>query len=136
MPRKPEEAREEADGQVKTPRRRTSISTSSSSPASDSSPNVTEAKPPASVGATTVDATEPGPTLPVTETPYGAEEEIRRRAYELYEQDGRQHGRDHDHWLRAEAEVLGGSNEVRVNDARASQARSNARAPRRSQKSA
>ncbi|MDP9269016.1 MAG: DUF2934 domain-containing protein [Acidobacteriota bacterium] len=114
--------REEADGPVKATRRRTStITLSSSTPASDASPNVTEAKPPTSVSATV-----PAPTLPVTETPYGAEEEIRRRAYELYEQDGRQHGRDHDHWLRAEAEVL----------SRANDARSNQRAPRRGQKSA
>ncbi len=47
------------------------------------------------------------PTLPVHHTPANAEEEIRRRAYEMYEQEGRQHGRDREHWLRAEAEVLG-----------------------------
>lgn len=33
------------------------------------------------------------------------EEEIRRRAYELYEERGREHGFDQDDWLRAEAEV-------------------------------
>ena len=33
------------------------------------------------------------------------EEKIRKRAYELWEQDGRPHLRDHDHWLRAEAEL-------------------------------
>ena len=32
-------------------------------------------------------------------------DQIRRRAYELYEQDGCEHGRDLEHWLRAEAEV-------------------------------
>jgi hypothetical protein len=32
---------------------------------------------------------------------------IRRRAYELFEQRGRQHGHDFDDWLRAEAEVYG-----------------------------
>ncbi len=47
------------------------------------------------------------PTLPAHHTPRNAEEEIRRRAYELYEQEGRQHGRDREHWLRAEAEILG-----------------------------
>lgn len=31
---------------------------------------------------------------------------IRVRAYEIYEQRGRQHGRDFDDWLRAEGEVL------------------------------
>jgi len=32
-------------------------------------------------------------------------EHIRLRAYELFEQHGREHGRDLDHWLQAEAEV-------------------------------
>jgi len=32
-------------------------------------------------------------------------DQIRQRAYELYEQDGCEHGRDLEHWLRAEAEV-------------------------------
>ncbi len=35
------------------------------------------------------------------------EEEIRRRAYELYEERGRADGRDIDDWIRAEAEVTG-----------------------------
>jgi len=35
------------------------------------------------------------------------EEQIRQRAYELYEQEGRQDGRDQEYWLRAEAEVRG-----------------------------
>lgn len=35
------------------------------------------------------------------------EEEIRHRAYELYEEHGRQHGHDLDDWIRAEAEVTG-----------------------------
>lgn len=34
------------------------------------------------------------------------EDEVRGRAYELYEQDGRQDGRDQEYWLRAEAEVF------------------------------
>jgi DUF2934 family protein len=33
------------------------------------------------------------------------EEEIRRRAYALYEQRGRQDGHDIDDWLHAEAEL-------------------------------
>lgn len=33
------------------------------------------------------------------------EEEIRRRAYTLYEQRGREDGHDVDDWLRAEAEL-------------------------------
>lgn len=35
------------------------------------------------------------------------EERIRQRAYELYEQEGRQEGRDQEYWLRAEAEIRG-----------------------------
>ena len=37
------------------------------------------------------------------------EEEIRRRAYEIYEERGRQDGRDVEDWLRAEAEITGTS---------------------------
>jgi hypothetical protein len=33
------------------------------------------------------------------------EEEIRRRAYQLYEERGGRHGSDQEDWLRAEAEV-------------------------------
>ncbi|MGZ4812630.1 MAG: DUF2934 domain-containing protein [Terriglobales bacterium] len=39
-----------------------------------------------------------------TETP-DLEEEIRRRAYELYEERGRENGHDFDDWLRAEEEI-------------------------------
>jgi DUF2934 family protein len=35
----------------------------------------------------------------------GLEEHIRRRAYELYQQRGGEHGSDLEDWLRAEAEV-------------------------------
>jgi Protein of unknown function (DUF2934) len=35
------------------------------------------------------------------------EEEIRRRAYAIYEERGREHGRDVEDWLRAEAEITG-----------------------------
>ena len=35
------------------------------------------------------------------------EDQIRQRAYELYEQEGRQEGRDQEYWLRAEAEIRG-----------------------------
>ena len=34
---------------------------------------------------------------------------IARRAYELYEQEGAQDGRDLEHWLRAERELLSAS---------------------------
>jgi hypothetical protein len=35
------------------------------------------------------------------------EEQIRQRAYELYEEEGRQEGRDQEYWFRAEAEIRG-----------------------------
>src|ERR1700739_3049584 len=35
------------------------------------------------------------------------EEQIRLRAYQLYEARGREHGHDQDDWLQAEAEFLG-----------------------------
>jgi len=35
--------------------------------------------------------------------------DICKRAYEIWESEGRPHGRDMDHWLRAEAEFQGGS---------------------------
>ncbi len=34
------------------------------------------------------------------------EDQIRRRAYELYVQSGCQHGHDLDHWLQAEYELI------------------------------
>jgi Protein of unknown function (DUF2934) len=37
------------------------------------------------------------------------EEEIRRRAYELYDERGREDGHDVEDWLRAEAEINGRS---------------------------
>jgi hypothetical protein len=36
------------------------------------------------------------------------EEQISRRAYELYEQRGKEHGRADEDWLRAEREILEG----------------------------
>lgn len=41
------------------------------------------------------------PKLPV-------QERIAKRAYELYEQRGWQHGQASDHWLQAEREILKG----------------------------
>jgi len=38
--------------------------------------------------------------------PIDLESEIRRRAYELYEERGRTPGRDHEDWLVAEREVM------------------------------
>jgi DUF2934 family protein len=38
--------------------------------------------------------------------PINLEDEIRRRAYEIYEQRGRTPGNQHEDWLRAEREIL------------------------------
>ncbi len=43
-------------------------------------------------------------TVPPASVP--VEDQIRLRAYELYEERGREDGRDIDDWLRAEAEVV------------------------------
>jgi len=45
--------------------------------------------------------------IAMVRTPTDVITAIRRRAYELFEQRGRQHGHDFDDWLRAEAEVYG-----------------------------
>jgi len=47
-----------------------------------------------------------GSSVTVISAPNSLEEEIRIRAYLLYEQDGRQGGRDGEYWLRAESEIL------------------------------
>jgi hypothetical protein len=36
-------------------------------------------------------------------------DDVRKRAYELYEEDGRRDGKHEDHWYRAETEVRGRS---------------------------
>ena len=38
---------------------------------------------------------------------YPTEQEIARRAYAIWEQEGRPHGRNLDHWLKAERELNG-----------------------------
>lgn len=43
---------------------------------------------------------------PLTQDHLGIEEEIRQRAYELYEQRGRQEGFHDEDWARAETEIL------------------------------
>lgn len=37
------------------------------------------------------------------------DDDVRRRAYEIWEQRGRQHGKDADDWFRAESEIRGKS---------------------------
>ena len=53
--------------------------------------------------------------------PNNAEERIRRRAYELYEQSGREDGFALDDWLQAEGEILGAQKQRKVKAARGSQ---------------
>lgn len=36
----------------------------------------------------------------------GRDEEVRKRAHEIWEQEGRPHGKDAEHWDRAEREVM------------------------------
>jgi hypothetical protein len=45
------------------------------------------------------------PSLSVATVPQGLEDQIRQRAYELYEARGREDGHDLDDWLRAEGEL-------------------------------
>lgn len=37
--------------------------------------------------------------------PAHSEETIRDRAYQIWEEEGKPHGRHHEHWLRAEKEI-------------------------------
>lgn len=46
------------------------------------------------------------PKNPVNPPTVDLQQQIRLRAYQLFEQRGRMHGRDLDDWLKAEAEVL------------------------------
>ena len=48
----------------------------------------------------------PVSSVTVISAPNSLEDEIRTRAYLLYEQEGRQEGRDEEYWLRAESEIL------------------------------
>ena len=45
------------------------------------------------------------------------EEQIRRRAYELYLQRGNQAGSDSEDWLQAEAEILRAERDARIDEA-------------------
>jgi hypothetical protein len=44
---------------------------------------------------------------PARARPTPTDEEIRRRAYELFEQRGGAHGYEHEDWVRAERELRG-----------------------------
>jgi len=45
------------------------------------------------------------PHLPPLQSPEELQEQVSRRAYELYEARGREDGHDVDDWLRAESDV-------------------------------
>jgi len=46
------------------------------------------------------------PELISAAPPIPTEEQVRQRAYELFEARGREHGHDREDWLQAEAEIL------------------------------
>ena len=47
-----------------------------------------------------------GSSVTVISAPNTLQDEIRTRAYLLYEQEGRQEGHDEEYWFRAESEIL------------------------------
>lgn len=47
-----------------------------------------------------------------TAEPSRIEEEIRKRAYELFEARGRVEGHEFEDWLRAEAEIVGRKSDI------------------------
>ncbi|HEV2732269.1 MAG TPA: DUF2934 domain-containing protein [Terriglobales bacterium] len=51
-------------------------------------------------------SSDPTPIKPRSQKPAELEDQIRRRAYELYEQRGRVDGHELEDWLQAEAELL------------------------------
>lgn len=53
-----------------------------------------------------------GPTGTATAAPPKIEEDIRKRAYELFEARGREEGHELDDWLRAEEEIVGGKRDA------------------------
>src|SRR5436305_916163 len=91
------------------------------SPRKTSSPKTSAAKQPTPINShpsATAVAVEDAPNLSVLKHPPHSsiqpstttvhpsmEEEIRRRAYELYEERGRLHGFEQEDWARAEAEI-------------------------------
>ncbi len=49
-----------------------------------------------------------------TQPSHHVEEQIRQRAYELYESRGREDGHELDDWLHAEREIAGGDTQRRA----------------------
>jgi len=54
------------------------------------------------------------PPLPAIDVPSSIEDRIRARAYELYEQRGREDGHDIEDWLHAEAEIMSSKPSIRA----------------------
>jgi len=52
------------------------------------------------------DFKKPAPEVRKNVIPINIDEEIRRRAYELWEQHGHEPGHETEHWLLAESEIL------------------------------
>ena len=52
-------------------------------------------------------STKPNPTVTQTTEPtFELQQQIRCRAYEIFEQRGREEGHDQDDWLQAESEIV------------------------------
>ena len=56
--------------------------------------------------------TQKTPTLVRNKPSQNPEEQIRSRAYELFEARGRENGHDMEDWLRAESEITGNSSKT------------------------
>lgn len=54
------------------------------------------------------------PAVSASAEPQTREDQIRARAYELYEERGKEDGHDLDDWLRAEAELMSGKHRSAV----------------------
>ena len=80
-----------------TPKNGTTVETPvTAAPETQTSPTQTQIK----------DFKKPVPEVRKNVIPINLDEEIRRRAYELWEQHGYESGHETEHWLLAETEVL------------------------------
>jgi hypothetical protein len=68
------------------------------------SPRTTKSAPPSTPKATTSKKS-PAPDATRASTPNGSDDAIARRAYEIYQARGGDHGADVDDWLQAEREI-------------------------------
>jgi hypothetical protein len=55
--------------------------------------------------------------------PDADDDKIRQRAYEIWEDEGRPHGREREHWAAAERELAGGGSRPAATKAQAKQTR-------------